>query len=489
MSNEWMQSSENFETLDAREAEPGSFLPHVLSRADALAFGQGLHIIQSFEPVPLYGVLGAKGFEHETDIVSDSEYHVYFFKTPILGSDDGSMAAKTKANLDVDPERIAAIQGIVESFYKGIDVATLKAQFDTEIGSITGAEFAFVEQKMTEAGITDTAFKEHVEDLIRIFKGALAGHETEGHEAGHPLDTFRKENDAIAALVTEIRESIPAAVESFDTVWWEGALERLGEIDLHYIRKENQLFPLLEATGFDKPSTVMWQIHDDIRDGIKSIRLALAAGDQKSMLSTLPTVLDRIIDMTFKEQKILFPTSEEMLTHADWINVRRGEEEVGHCLIDSPPAWPSGESEKARTSRQAARTKVPPIPFVSPQERSPRVGAITLEEGSLTPDQISLLLRHLPMDLTFVDDFDEVLYANHPDSDALLVDASEDIAAFKSGVTDSVDSWSIAGEEIHHERNIAIRDDQGRYRGTLLSSQDVSGIRGLEGEQRLLNWE
>ena len=49
-------------------------------------------------------------------------------------------------------------------------------------------------------------------------------------------------------------------------------IERLSEIDIHYTRKENQLFPMLEAHHFTGPSQVMWSIHDDIRAGLKQAR-------------------------------------------------------------------------------------------------------------------------------------------------------------------------------------------------------------------------
>ena len=46
-------------------------------------------------------------------------------------------------------------------------------------------------------------------------------------------------------------------------------IDKLSEIDKHYLRKENQLFPQLEEKGMSGPSQVMWSIHDDIRQMIK----------------------------------------------------------------------------------------------------------------------------------------------------------------------------------------------------------------------------
>lgn len=488
MTATWMHNAHSFETLDARESDPGTFLPLVLSRADALDEGQGLHVIQAFEPVPLYTVLGAKGFEYETVTATDVEVHVYFYRTPTAPAAIDPKASVMKEHLDVDPVRIVAIQGIVESFCEGADAPTLKQKFETEIGSITGAEFAFVEQKMTEVGVADSDFKEHVEDLIRIFRSALASHEADKREPGHPLDTFRRENTAVAALVAEIHDALSVSTDEVDPTWWADKLGQLAEVDLHYIRKENQLFPRLEAKGFDKPSTVMWQIHDDIRESLKAARQALLSGDHQRMLDSMPAILDQIVDMIFKEEKVLFPTSEAMLTEEDWNDVRRGEEEVGYCLIGNPPDWPLMGADSSPISRHATFTAVPAVPFVAPPERPKRVGGISLEEGSLTPEQVSLLLKHLPMDVAYVDLHDEVSYANHDDSEAHLSAAKSDMAMFKSGTHDVVDTWSIDGDHVFHTTNTAVRDDDGRYRGTLLTRQEVSAIRALTGEQRLLEW-
>ncbi len=489
MTDPWIANIDKFETFDARVAVPGGFFDHITSRADALPEGEGLHIIQSFDPIPLYAVLGAKGFVHHTNSVSDTEYHVYFYKTLSSSTKEESKAATMKAHLDLDPDRVVAIQGIVQDFYDGIDVPTLKARFDAEVESISGAEFAFVEQKMTEIGIDDDRFKENVEDLIRIFRSALARHESEDRDPGHPLDTFRKENAAIVALVAEIRERTPIAPESFDSAWWEDALERLWMINLHYVRKENQLFPRLEEKGFDKPSIVMWQIHDDIRSGIKQVRRSLAEGDRTAVSNELPAVLDQVVDMTFKEEKILFPTSEAMFAQAEWVDVRRGEEEVGYCLIDPPPPWPPTTVNAETVAHVNAPSKAPAQPFVTPEARPSRVGLISLEEGALTPDQISLLLRHLPMDVTFVDEYGQAQYSNHSRGTAFLKESDQDIAEFKTGVKDQVDTWSTSRGLTYHGRNIAVRDDDGNYRGTLLTNQDASALRALEGERRLLEWD
>jgi alkylhydroperoxidase/carboxymuconolactone decarboxylase family protein YurZ len=78
-SNKWTKEKEGFEVIDVRTLR-GNFLPMIKQKAAALEEGQGICIIQSFEPIPLYTVLGEMGFEHETIKISAEEYRAYFYR-------------------------------------------------------------------------------------------------------------------------------------------------------------------------------------------------------------------------------------------------------------------------------------------------------------------------------------------------------------------------------------------------------------------------
>ena len=129
-----------------------------------------------------------------------------------------------------------------------------------------------------------------------------------------------------------------------------------------------------------------------------------------------------------------------------------------------------------------------------------------LTTGDLTLSQIDLLLTHLPVDVTFVDENDEVRYYSetperifkrapaiigrkvekcHPPASVDKV--VEIVEAFKSGERDSAEFWIQMGGKFIHIRYFAMRDTEGKYRGTLEVSQDVTDIRKLEGEKRLLD--
>ena len=75
----WKDKIDTFEVMDVR-GKKMDFFPALKAKAAALKNGEGLHIIQTFEPVPLYPVLALMGFEHHTEKVSGSEYHIWFYR-------------------------------------------------------------------------------------------------------------------------------------------------------------------------------------------------------------------------------------------------------------------------------------------------------------------------------------------------------------------------------------------------------------------------
>ncbi len=82
MKNEWDDKKNDFEVIDVRDIT-GNFLPMIIKKAEKVDAGDGLCVVQSFEPIPLYSVLSDMGFEHTTDKVEDNEYRVYFYRIEV----------------------------------------------------------------------------------------------------------------------------------------------------------------------------------------------------------------------------------------------------------------------------------------------------------------------------------------------------------------------------------------------------------------------
>jgi len=79
MLKNWCDRKEKFKVVDVRKLT-GNFLPGLLGRAGKVEVGDGVCVIQSFEPIPLYSAMADLGFEYLTEKVSDSEYRVYFYR-------------------------------------------------------------------------------------------------------------------------------------------------------------------------------------------------------------------------------------------------------------------------------------------------------------------------------------------------------------------------------------------------------------------------
>ena len=73
----WKDKAQGFQTVDVRHIQ-GSFFEGLKKRAEALEVGEGLHIIQTFEPHPLYAVMEGLGYEHHTEQRGEAEFHVWF---------------------------------------------------------------------------------------------------------------------------------------------------------------------------------------------------------------------------------------------------------------------------------------------------------------------------------------------------------------------------------------------------------------------------
>ncbi len=77
---EWKDRIDSFKKVDVRGIQ-GNFFQGLRKQAMDLPVGEGMEVIQSFEPIPLYEVMEGLGYERQTEKKGDAEYHVYFYRT------------------------------------------------------------------------------------------------------------------------------------------------------------------------------------------------------------------------------------------------------------------------------------------------------------------------------------------------------------------------------------------------------------------------
>jgi DUF438 domain-containing protein len=419
--------------------------------------------------------------------------------TPDKATPDGTGGALS------DPEeKQAALKEIIKALHAGEDMAVLKQRFSQLISGVEATEIAKMEQALMDEGLPAEEIKRLCDVHVEIFKEALEEQDRPEPPLGHPIHTFMKENRASEKVMSETsmlmgRIGQPPSPEAFQehNQALGPLIERLSEIDIHYTRKENQLFPMLEAHHFTGPSQVMWSIHDDIRAGLKQAREAFAKSEPEGTLTPLKEAIQAIRDMIYKEEHILYPASLDMLSDQEWIKVKEGEADIGFAWVVPDTGWPEDIIQQPE--------EVPPEPAEVLKDVA---GALGLDTGRMTLEQINLMLTHLPVDLTFVDEDDRVAYYSegperifprspaiigrevrncHPPKSVHLVNKILD--AFKSGSRDTAEFWIEMGGKFIYIRYFAVRDADGYYRGCLEVSQDLTQIRKLEGQQRLLDWE
>lgn len=93
--SDWKDKAGTFKTIDVRGLQ-GNFFPGLKKQAEEVQAGNGLEIIQSFEPLPLYDVMDSLGYERHTEQTGEHEFHAYFYRTEVK-ADDGSIPMRPAA--------------------------------------------------------------------------------------------------------------------------------------------------------------------------------------------------------------------------------------------------------------------------------------------------------------------------------------------------------------------------------------------------------
>ncbi|NQX46982.1 DUF438 domain-containing protein [Paenibacillus tritici] len=414
-------------------------------------------------------------------------------------------------NREVDvPEqtrRQAMLKEIIKELHAGKSVEEVKARFAEAVGDVTVEEISAMEHSlMTEEGIPVEEVQRLCSVHTAIFKGSIEQiHRSVRPEEqpGHPVHTFKLENREIERLVN-FRLELHAdkfKKNASDEIIFKllEDLSLLLDLDKHYSRKENLLFPYLEKYGIYGPTKVMWGVDDGIRNMIKEAKKTLSAynGDTEQIAASLEEIIKEVNEMIFKEENILLPMALDKLTEDEWVKIARESDEIGFCLAAPDQEWipeRAAEPEGADVQAEGAGEGL------SPQ------GFIRFETGLLSLHQLETLMNHLPVDLTFIDENDVVRYFSHgkerifartkavigrtvqnchPPQSVHVVEKL--LADFKAGVKDAEDFWINIKDKFIYIRYFAVRDETGRYMGTLEFTQNIAPIRALEGQKRILS--
>lgn len=390
-------------------------------------------------------------------------------------------------------ERIEALADFSRNLMNGENGKMLVAKYKGIIDTVTPAETMQVLDKMLLEGFSHGTVKANVGKIINVFYTSLGSFQWNKPGEGHFLYYMMLENREVKKLMTELRSvfKIYFKAESHDipvlTMKLRMLIGKLKGYELHYIKKENILFPYIEkAFPQYRCLQLMWSFHDDFRASLKILdRILQSAPPNKELLNKETGKLFFVVlPIIFREEQIVFPVALSAIAEKAWTEMLEQSYDIGWCFIKQP-------------DREFARS----------QETLNSEGKINMGTGFLTPEQLVLLLNNLTVDITFIDENDEVKYFStpadrifprskaiigrkvqncHPPGSVHIV--NEIIAAFRDGRKDHADFWIQMKGRFLNIRYFALRDELGDYKGTIEVSQDVTEIRSLQGERRLLEW-
>lgn len=398
--------------------------------------------------------------------------------------------------------RQKVLKELITELHNGKSVDDIKSRFEELIQGISPNEISEMEQGLIREGMPVTEIQRLCDVHAAVFKGSIEEiHRPQKPEEipGHPVHTFKLENRRLEHL---INKKINPHLEEFKTDDSSDTLEKLTqdfsllwEIDKHYLRKENLLFPYMEKYGITAPPKVMWGVDDEIRAMIKEVKNLLSNynGDQTLLIVKINEAVTKVTDMIFKEENILFPMVLETLAEEEWLKIANESDELGYCLTKPIGKWkPTKINVEEKQLDQG--------------EEPSNNGYIKFETGILTPVEISSIFNTLPVDISFVDKDGAVKYFSqgaerifprtkaiigrqvqncHPPASVHIVEKI--IEDLKSGRKDHEDFWINMKGQFVYIRYFAVRNEKNEFLGTLEVTQNIKSIQELTGEKRLLS--
>ncbi|MDO5708091.1 MAG: PAS domain-containing protein [Andreesenia angusta] len=404
---------------------------------------------------------------------------------------------------EVDEEKLKLVLKIKNDYNDGkIELEEARNILKEKVKSLKPYEIALAEQELKEIE-DDECRKEDIQNMLELFDGIMDTSRPE-LEKNHPIICYYRENDAMRKILWEIEDLIQYPV--IKNQWLE-LYDRLAEYKLHFARKHNQLYSILEQKGFDRPTTTMWTLDNFIRDEISDARALLEADKEDEFIELQQTIVDDIKDLMEKEETVLYPTSLAMINEEEFEDMKSGDREIGFSWIEVDNMDEKSEEIVSRKSNEGEFAEEL-SKLLSKYGYSTDINQkFDVSTGKLTLEQINLIYKHMPVDLSYVDENDLVCFYSdtehrvfprsknvigrdvkncHPRASVHIVE--EIVEKFRNGEEDNAEFWINKPGLFIYIYYTAVRDENGKFRGVLEMMQDCTHIRNLEGSQTLLNW-
>jgi len=380
------------------------------------------------------------------------------------------------------------LKEIIKKLHEGQPVEDIKKEFKMILSHLTTTEITKLEEELIGEGLSREDVLRLCDIHIQLFKEAIEREETLA-PVGHPIYILMKEHKLMLDMVASLSEllkdgtSVPANL-----------IEDLKSTECHYLREENVLFPYLEKHGVTEPPKIMWMEHDRIREVKKLIFLdfEMFKESQKSdiaasLRNNVNELKELLASHFYKENNILFSVAMRLIEKDEWTMIYKEFVEIGFTNFYTPELWKE---------------------FVLSSPKNTGINTATdivFDTGHFNLNELQSLLNTLPFDITFVDSDDVVRYFSdskdrifvrtkaiigrkvqqcHPEKSVHIV--NKILQDFKSNVKSHEDFWINLHGRLIFIQYFAVRDKDNKYLGCLEVTRDITEIKELKGEKRLL---
>ncbi|MFA5577708.1 MAG: PAS domain-containing protein [Tissierellaceae bacterium] len=393
--------------------------------------------------------------------------------------------------MDKDRERIENLKNYVNGVFNREEGRNLYFSYKDDLDNVTPQDAFEVFNAKLQDGYMPKDIFEFLDRVINVFHSSLSEYSWETPEENSFLDIMMRENRGLEKKLNQIRPVLLDREVRQKRGILLRLLNELEEFDAHYLKKENILFPYMEKKkDIFHGLTIMWSLHDEAREDIANMKKIVESDrfDDNEFNIQIGRLFFTLLGIVHKEEHILFPAAMEVIEGEEWEEMNLQSIEYGFPFIDPPAIDREGKEELELEEFDGMTFKT--------------------DTGQLTMEQILLIFNALPVDFTFVDEDNKVRYFSnpkdrlfprspavigrdvnmcHPAESVHLVE--EIVDAFRTGKEDSASFWINLRGRMILIQYFALRDSSGNYKGVLEASQDITEIRELEGERRLLEWE
>ncbi|PKL87896.1 MAG: DUF438 domain-containing protein [Ignavibacteriae bacterium HGW-Ignavibacteriae-2] len=399
--------------------------------------------------------------------------------------------------------RVGQLKELIKKLHDGQDIGETRKALTDLMGSVPYGEVIQAEEELIRDGMPREEILKFCDLHTEALKGTLQSKFSSDIPEGHPVDVFLKENKEIQKVITDLKNIFEEIKGRHPEEECRDLLTQINiqfnslmDLEKHYQKKENLLFPYLEKYDITGPPMVMWGKDDEVRELLKSSQHLFSTKEvvttevlQGFIEMMFGPAIKSIEEMIYKEEKILFPMSLDTLTEIDWHTISEQSDDMGYCLYYPNKKWNPDTLSKNNTINEES-------------------DKIKLSTGSFTKEELEAMINSLPIDLTFVDKNDRVKYFSHgkerifqrpktilgrqvqychPPSSVHIV--NQIVEDFKSGKQDSAKFWINFQEKFVHIAYYPVHNEKGEYLGTVEMSQNLNEYRAIEGERRILEYD